>query len=75
MEGTVMQKLADALGDAGFVIKRIEEEAYDKFDRPASGEKSRRIRGSGLDAPLCAFRSRRFLSVILCSILRIYDFV
>ena len=39
MEGSVMRKLADALGDVGFVIKRIEEEAYSQYDRPLSGEK------------------------------------
>jgi hypothetical protein len=39
MEGYVMRKLADALGDVGFVIKRIEEEAYGQYDRPLSGEK------------------------------------
>jgi hypothetical protein len=39
MEGSVMQKLAEALDDVGFVIKRIEEIAYDQYDRPPSGEK------------------------------------
>jgi hypothetical protein len=39
MEGSVMRKLAEALGDAGFVIKKIEEEAYGQYDRPPSGEK------------------------------------
>jgi hypothetical protein len=37
MEGSVMRKLADALSDVGFVIKRIEEESYGPYDRP-SGE-------------------------------------
>jgi hypothetical protein len=39
MEGSVMRKLAEALDDVGFVIKRIEEEAYGQYDRPSSGEK------------------------------------
>lgn len=39
MEGSVMRKLAEALGDVGFVIKKIEEETYDQYDRPSSGEK------------------------------------
>jgi hypothetical protein len=39
MEGSLMRKLADALGDVGFVIKKIEEESYGRFDRPDSGEK------------------------------------
>jgi hypothetical protein len=39
MEGSVMRKLSDALGDVGFTIKRIEEEAYGQFDRPLNGEK------------------------------------
>jgi hypothetical protein len=39
MDGSVMRKLADALGDVGFVIKRIEEEAYGSYERPPGGEK------------------------------------
>jgi hypothetical protein len=39
MEGSVMRRLAEALGDVGFVIKRIEEEAYSHYNRPSSGEK------------------------------------
>jgi hypothetical protein len=39
MEGSVMRKLAEALDDIGFVIKKIEEEAYGQYDRPFSGEK------------------------------------
>jgi hypothetical protein len=39
MEGSVIRKLTDALGDAGFVIKKIEEESYSRFERPFSGEK------------------------------------
>jgi hypothetical protein len=39
MEGSVMRKLAEALDDVGFVIKKIEEEPYDNFNRPSSGEK------------------------------------
>jgi hypothetical protein len=42
MEGSVMRKLAGALGDVGFVIKKIEEEAYGQFDRPPSTEKRSR---------------------------------
>jgi hypothetical protein len=39
MEGSVMRKLAEALGDAGFVIKKIEEETYGYYDRPGTGER------------------------------------
>jgi hypothetical protein len=39
MEGATMRKLADALSDVGFVIKRIEEESYGQYDKPSSGEK------------------------------------
>jgi hypothetical protein len=39
MEGSIMRKLADALGDVGFVIKKIEEKSYGQYDRPSSGEK------------------------------------
>jgi hypothetical protein len=39
MEGAVMQKLADALGGAGFAVKKIEEETYSRFERPDAGEK------------------------------------
>jgi hypothetical protein len=33
-----MQKLAEALGDVVFVIKKIEAEASGQYDRPSSGE-------------------------------------
>jgi hypothetical protein len=39
MEGSVMRKLAGALDDVGFVIKKIEEEPYDNYNRPPSREK------------------------------------
>jgi hypothetical protein len=39
MEGSVMRKLAEALDDVGFVIKKIEEEAYSQYDRSSSGKK------------------------------------
>jgi hypothetical protein len=34
-----MNKLANSLEDAGYIIKEIKEESYGQFDRPSSGEK------------------------------------
>jgi hypothetical protein len=39
MEMALMQKIADAIGDNGFVIKKIEEETYGYYDRPKTGER------------------------------------
>ena len=39
MTALVMQKLADALGKEGFIVKKIEEEEYTPYNRPSSGEK------------------------------------
>jgi hypothetical protein len=39
MEGLVMRKLAEAVRSVGFVVKKIEEETYDSFNRPPNGEK------------------------------------
>jgi hypothetical protein len=39
MDGVRIQKLADAVRDAGFVLKKWEEETYGHFDRPDSGER------------------------------------
>ena len=39
MEGLVMHRLSDALRNTGFVIKKIEEESYGRFDLPSGGEK------------------------------------
>jgi hypothetical protein len=39
MTGNVMRKLADALGEVGFVIKDIRDEEYGQYQMPASGEK------------------------------------
>jgi hypothetical protein len=39
MEMALMQRIADAIGDNGFVIKKIEEETYGYYDRPKTGER------------------------------------
>jgi hypothetical protein len=39
MEGSTMRKLAEALDGVGFVVKKIEEETFSSYDRPATGEK------------------------------------
>jgi hypothetical protein len=39
MEGSVLEKLAGALGTVGFVIKKIEEEAYGQYERTLNGER------------------------------------
>jgi hypothetical protein len=39
MDGVRIQKLAEAVRDAGFVLKKFEEETYGHFDRPDSGER------------------------------------
>jgi hypothetical protein len=38
MEGSLMLRLANALDDVGFVIKKMEEETYSRFERPDSDE-------------------------------------
>jgi hypothetical protein len=39
MTAVVMQKLANVLANEGFVIKKIEDEAYGSFDKQENGEK------------------------------------
>jgi hypothetical protein len=39
MTALVMQKLADALLNEGYVVKKIEEEQISSFDRKDNGEK------------------------------------
>jgi hypothetical protein len=39
MDGSTMKKLADALGGAGFVIKKIEDDVYSSFDKQEDGVK------------------------------------
>ena len=39
MQALVMQKLADALGKEGFVIKKIEDAEIPSFSKPDTGEK------------------------------------
>jgi hypothetical protein len=39
MTAVVMQKLADVLANEGFVIKKIEDEEHNSFDKQENGEK------------------------------------